>query len=374
AAARAALARPGLWPVLAPGRSLAGLLHNAFTEPRLRQLFGRYSTYVGGIPAHSPAVLGLIWRAEAAGVWAVKGGMHGLAQAMARLFTSLGGRLYLNTPVAGLMVSSDALSGLRLADGRRVDCRQAVFNGDPAALTAGLMGAAGRRAVRPAATRPRALSARVWTFAARIEGAPLGLHNLFFADREGDEFLPLAQGQAPDAPSVYICAQDRALAAPASPAAPAARERFQFILNAPAQTSPSPATMAEEADTCLKQTFARLSRFGLRFTPQPTAAALTLPQDFARLFPGSQGALYGRSPHGMLAPFLRPTSRSRITGLYLAGGGAHPGAGVPMAALSGAHAAAAVLQDRISRSMSGRTAMPGGISTPSATTVPARSR
>jgi 1-hydroxycarotenoid 3,4-desaturase len=38
-------------------------------------------------------------------------------------------------------------------------------------------------------------------------------------------------------------------------------------------------------------------------------------------------------------------SRSRIPGLYLAGGTVHPGPGVPMAALSGRIAAAAVRTD-----------------------------
>ena len=63
--------------------TLGGSVGAAFTDPRLRQLFGRYATYVGGAPDLSPAVLALIWQAEAQGVWAVQGGMHQLAQALA---------------------------------------------------------------------------------------------------------------------------------------------------------------------------------------------------------------------------------------------------------------------------------------------------
>jgi 1-hydroxycarotenoid 3,4-desaturase len=48
----------------------------------------------------------------------------------------------------------------------------------------------------------------------------------------------------------------------------------------------------------------------------------------------------------MLASFQRPGARTALRGLYLAGGGAHPGAGVPMAALSGQHAAEAIWKDR----------------------------
>ena len=68
---------------------------------------------------------------------------------------------------------------------------------------------------------------------------------------------------------------------------------------------------------------------------------MTTPADFNRLFPATGGALYGRSSHGWTASFQRPGARTRIPGLYLAGGSTHPGPGVPMAALSGRSAAAA---------------------------------
>ncbi len=56
------LKNPGLIPAMAPGRTLAATLAAQFSDPRLRQLFGRYATYVGGSPYSSPAVLSLIWQ------------------------------------------------------------------------------------------------------------------------------------------------------------------------------------------------------------------------------------------------------------------------------------------------------------------------
>ena len=78
----------------------------------------------------------------------------------------------------------------------------------------------------------------------------------------------------------------------------------------------------------------------------------TTPADFNRLFPATGGALYGRSSHGWTASFQRPGARTRIPGLYLAGGSTHPGPGVPMAALSGRSAAASLLADLASISQS----------------------
>lgn len=368
AAARAVLARPALLPWLAPGRTLDAMLKARLHHPHLRQLFGRYATYVGGNPLLAPAVLGLIWQAEAAGVWAVRGGMASLAQALAVLFTSLGGTLRLNTPVARITSMQGAVTGVQLACGAEIRSTQIVFNGDPAALPSLLDQP--RRAPGPRRTQPRSLSAQVWTFAAQVQDHGLGpgalaYHTVFFADDPAREFGPLAQGQTPDAPTIYVCAQDR------HDSPPAGRERFQLILNAPALP---PGASHDKDSPCPTHPCTRLAHFGLHLDPEPGQSARSSPQDFARMFPHSAGALYGLSPDGMLATFLRPRARTKMTGLYLAGGGVHPGAGVPMALLSGKHAAEAAHNDRISAPMSRPMAMPGGISTGSAMTGRAPSR
>ena len=46
-----------LLPALAPWSTLASNLKTELEDPRLRQLFGRYATYVGGSPFQSPALL-----------------------------------------------------------------------------------------------------------------------------------------------------------------------------------------------------------------------------------------------------------------------------------------------------------------------------
>ncbi|WP_121093715.1 1-hydroxycarotenoid 3,4-desaturase CrtD [Roseinatronobacter ekhonensis] len=367
-AARAALANPKILPWLVPGRSLHSMLNARLSDPHLRQLFGRYATYVGGNPLLAPAVLGLVWQAEAAGVWAVKGGMARLAQTLAECLERLGGRLRLHTPVARILTEKGRATGLHLADGSEIACRQIIFNGDPAALPYLLD--TPPKAPKPRQTRPRSLSARVWTFAAKV--APTGLgrdalayHTLFFADDTDAEFSPLAQGQTPPDPTIYVCAQDRAQGV-----APDGAERFQFILNAPATRTGTPETEV----SCQTHPCDRLARFGLHLTPRPGPDSLTTPAMFAGLFPRSQGALYGLSPNGAQATFLRPTVRTRVKGLYLAGGGVHPGAGVPMALMSGGHAAAAVLSDPISADRSAPTGMRGGMSTGSAIVAPVPSR
>ncbi|MDP2080977.1 MAG: phytoene desaturase family protein [Pseudotabrizicola sp.] len=364
AIARTAVRHPRLWPALLPGMSLERLLKLHFRDPRLVQLFARYATYVGGRPRHAPGVLALIWRAEAAGVWAVAGGMHSLAAALARLAESMGVRFHYATQARRIVTQGGRVTGVQIEGGRTLPCRHCVFNGDPAALTAGLLGDAARSAIAVTTTRPRSLSAFVWAFAATPHGADLTHHNVFFTDDPKAEFGPIGRGQMPEKPTLYLCAQDR------TPLPPQGLERFEIILNAPAGALPP----SDEEHQCYQRTFPRLKAFGLTFSPNPQAHTLTTPTDLARLYPASEGAIYGRSPEGLMAAFQRPTARTRLPGLVLAGGGAHPGAGVPMAALSARHAAEAIRQDRISASTSAPTATHGGISTGSAKTARARFR
>lgn len=352
------LRHPGLVPAMAPGLTLAQSLALGFDDPRLRQLFGRYATYVGGAPDGSPAVLSLIAHSEACGVWSVEGGIHALARAVHRLAEAKGARFRFGTAATGI-ARADGLQIVTLADGTTLRAGRVLFNGDPKALRDGLLGEGPRRAVARAGTAPRSLSAYVWGFAAEALGAaPLVHHNVFFCDDPRIEFGDIAAGRPPRDASLYVCAQDRGHGA-----APQGPERFEIIMNGP------PGRIDNEKDrlSCRTRIFDTLAGMGLRFSPVPNLDCLMTPMDFAAAYPGSDGSLYGRSPRGMSATFARPTARTKMPGLYLCGGGTHPGAGIPMACLSGQHAAAAILSDLASTSTSPGMATPGGMSTGSAT-------
>lgn len=329
AIAKVVMRDPRLVMAMAPHKTLAGMLDSSFTDPKLRQLFGRYATYVGGSPYLSPALLSLIWHAEGTGVWAVKGGMHALARAMADLIVAKGGTIRFDTPatqITGTSVTTP--DGTLTADA-------VVFNGDPRALRHRF----DIKTVPVSATDPRSLSANVMAFAAIQQGSVLSHHNVFFCDDPRDEFDPVAHGKTPTDATLYVCAQDRG-----GGRIPTSPERFEIIANAPPCTDHD--TRNElDAKTCQTQITTRLAKMGLTFSPMPDATTLTTPADFHAMFPASLGSLYGRSPHGMTAGLKRPTARTATKGLYLAGGGAHPGAGVPMATLSGLHAAEAIAMD-----------------------------
>lgn len=364
---RHVLSHPHLLRAMAPLSTLAGSLARSFSDRRLQQLFGRYATYVGGSPYRAPALLSLIWQAEAGGVWVVEGGMHALARAIATLIEARGGQFRYNAHAARILTDSDGVTGVVLSDGTVLSAGSVVFNGDPRALALGQLGPWVSNVARQTLRKPRSLSANVWAFAAAPAGPDLAHHNVFFCRDARAEFGDLARGAIPADPTLYVCAEDRG-----RPQPPGTPERFEIIMNAPPLTERSPEP--EDYTTCHTRTFRTLARFGLTFSDEPDETALTTPQDFERLFPATAGSLYGQSPHGMTAALSRPTAVTAIPGLALCGGGAHPGAGVPMAAISGRHAAAAIMTGRTSTSPSRRTAMPGGMSTGSAIAGPEPSR
>jgi len=314
-----------------------------FADPRLRQLFGRYATYCGSSPFLAPATLMLVAHVEQDGVWLVEGGMHRIALALAALARERGATFRFEAPVDTILTRGGRACGVRLAGGEEIAAQAVVFNGDVAALAAGLLGAQARSAVAAVPSSRRSLSALTWNILAPTRGFPLARHNVFFSDDCAGEFADIFQRQRlPAAPTAYVCAQDRS---DDGAHAPTGAERLLMIVNAPAtgDTRPFP---AEELTRCEAQTFQLMQRCGLQVQRSPERTLLTNPQDFERLFPATGGALYGQASHGWMASFSRPGARSRLPGLYLAGGSVHPGPGVPMAALSGRQAAASVLADR----------------------------
>jgi 1-hydroxycarotenoid 3,4-desaturase len=340
-------------------RTLWKALGEFFHDARLRQLFGRYATYCGSSPFLAPATLNVIAHVERDGVHLVEGGMYRVAEALAGLAARAGARLRTGAQVAEITTDRAGVTGVRLDDGERLEADAVVFNGDAEALARGLLGPAVARGADAPATR--SLSAMTWAMTAETAGFPLVRHNVFFSSDYAAEFRELfEQRRVPREPTVYVCAQDRDDAG----AFPGGPERLLVLINAPAIGDRAGRLEPEnEVQECEKRCFALIERMGLRTGPITDAAVVTTPRDFERLFPSTGGALYGPASHGMTSAFQRSTSRARVPRLYLCGGSAHPGSGVPMVAQSGRFAATSLLADLASTSRSRPAATPGGIST-----------
>lgn len=324
-----------------PTRTMWDSLGRHFSDPRLRQLFGRYATYCGSSPWQAPATLNLIAQVEMDGVWSVQGGMTALAQCLVRLCKQFGVKFKYNTECQEILLKDGNAVGVLLPDGEVEKADVVIFNGDAAALRQGLLGEKTCRAV-PSRAGQRSLSAVTWCVSAKARGIKLDRHNLFFGRDYATEFNDIfTRKRLPEDPTMYVCAQDRGTGQDVD-----GRERMLCLVNAPAVGDDEDEALAPEfLDQLQERSFRRAKDCGLDISLETQHVVRTSPRQFHQRFPGTGGALYGQATHGWLSIFSRPGSISPIPGLYLAGGSVHPGPGVPMAAMSGRLVAAAVMEN-----------------------------
>ncbi|MEL7217408.1 MAG: 1-hydroxycarotenoid 3,4-desaturase CrtD [Pseudomonadota bacterium] len=358
---RIGLHRFDAFATMRPHQSMWKALGTYFRDPRLRQLFGRYSTYCGSSPFLAPATLMLIAHVEAKGVWLIDGGISALAEGLRALAESKGVTFRTGVAVAQILTDNGGATGVRLANGDQISADAVICNADPAALAEGKFGKQGARSVKRMDPGKRSFSALVWFAHAQSSGFDLQHHNVFFSPDYPREFEEIADGRPPSDPSVYLCAQDRsASCGSAENIRNGMRERIQIIVNAPANGD-THTYSSEEREQCTRAMRNTLARCGLTLEEE-MPHQLATPQDWEQLFPATGGALYGRASHGSAASFLRQGPRTRIPRLYCAGGSTHPSAGVPMAALSGLLAVRTIAKDHASMKRFRPAATPGGMS------------
>ena len=351
----------GAMLALKPFSTLWHTLGDYFPDPRMRQLFGRYATYCGSSPYSAPATLMLVAHVEQDGVFIAKGGMHGLAKALAGVAERQGVNFHYGSSVTRILHENGRAGGLVLSDGRVHAAGAVIFNGDASALAGGLLSQVGFNPPKIAA-KDRSLSAMTWGFKAKISGFEPAHHTVLFSNEYQNEFdAILKRGQVPANPTTYLCLPDRqsdgTLMRPANEG-----ERVFCLINAPANGDTHTYSKQEILE-CLKQTKAQMARCGLTLEMMAEPQLAASPTEFNQLFPGSGGALYGPASHGWMASFKRQGARTRLPGLYLAGGSVHPGPGVPMAALSGRLAAESLIADRSMMPKFRRAVTSGGMPT-----------
>jgi 1-hydroxycarotenoid 3,4-desaturase len=316
-------------------------LNKYFRDPRLLQLFGRYATYCGSSPFQAPAILMLIAHAEARGVWQIRGGMYELVRALVNLGEQLDVEYRFDSEVKTILTADNGIRAIELQDGEQIACKFAIYNGDANALADGRFGATATRAVQSVAVHDRSLSAMTWNLSVQTSGPELSHHNVFFSEDYQAEFEQIFRRmRVPDEPTVYACAMDRTGFDTRS----SKQERLFLLVNAPPNGDSFDYTN-ELIEQVQGQVLSHIQRCGVSVELDSSDPVVTTPTEFSRRFPGTGGALYGRATHGWRSSFVRPGAHTPIRGLYLAGGSVHPGAGLPMAAISGQLAARQLISD-----------------------------
>jgi 1-hydroxycarotenoid 3,4-desaturase len=338
--ARSLVAQTGVARLLgiSPFATLWDALGEHFDEPRLRQVFARCSMNLGMSPLRAPATLLLIAHVEMRGTWRILGGTTRLAEAIRRLAEAKGAAFRMGEEARSVLVSQGRARGLRTIAGETIEADAVIANVEPAAIASGLFGADAAPAL-PGWRPRRSFSSFAWAFEAEARDAPLASTLSVMPPPGETEFAELSLRQRlPTQSTIHLAAPARE-----DGGTPSGAEPILCTIHAPARAD---LAMPAPPDTraVIDSRFAQLAASGIVLRPGPLDVAT--PQDFAAMFPASGGALWGTALQGWASLFERPGAATRLPGLFLAGAGVHPGAGLAMAALSGRHAAAAAMAER----------------------------
>jgi phytoene desaturase len=329
--------------LVAPWRTLRGLGEELLPDPRLRAWLDRYATYSGSDPRRTPAVLSVTPYVEQRfGAWWVRGGLRLLGDALLDRCRASGVAVHLGSEVSAVTTGGRGVTGVRLADGGAVAADVVVSDVDASALYGRLLRRPAAPAARLGAAVTRAALARASPSVAGFvlllaldgaggAGAGQPAHRVFFPPDYDAEFDALFRRPAPvPDPTVYVHAPaDRGSAPPGC-------EAWFVLVNAsphdPARGVDwdAPGLRERYADRVL----AVLARRGADVRGRVRWCEARTPADLERDTGAPGGAIYGTASHGARAALLRPANRSPVRGLYLVGGSAHPGGGLPIVALS----------------------------------------
>ena len=330
--------RPADVATVAPWQTLRGLGTRYLSHPHLRTMLDRYATYSGSDPRRAPAVLATVPYAEQRfGSWYVRGGLHRLAEAVAERALAHGAVLRLGCAVQKVVVEGGRAAGVQLVGGEVVRADVVVSGVDAAALYADLLPTDRRsgRVRRHLGRATPSLSGFVLMLALRGRTPDLAHHTVLFPEDYDAEFdAVFGTGCRPHPvtdPTVYVSAPDDPALRP-----DAASESWFVLVNAPRHEPgrgvdwDEPGLGDRYADTVLDV----LARRGLDVRDRVRWCEVRTPADLERDTGSQGGSIYGTSSNGARAAFLRPGNVAPLRGLFLVGGSAHPGGGLPLVTLS----------------------------------------
>jgi diapolycopene oxygenase len=337
------------------GATVGGTLRSFIKDERVSQMLDHFTQYVGSAPDASPAVLcGIAHMQTSEGVWYPQSGTRAVAVALEKLAQDLGVRFRYNTSISRINLSRGAVHSISTSEGEEIQVSAVVSNSDSVRTyrellkdTPAAAQFANRRSYEPAC------SGVVLYLGLRKRYDHLLHHNFVFSSDPHEEFESIyRKGEPAPDPTCYVCAPS--VTDPT--VAPAGGEALYVLVHTPYLRPHHDwkRMLPEYRDVILQKlkNTAGLKDIESRIV---TEDFLT-PQDINDRYRVLKGAIYGLASHGRFFGAFKPGNRTKTPGLYLCGGAAHPGPGMPMVMMSGWIAADALDNDL--RGKSSNTAEP----------------
>jgi diapolycopene oxygenase len=333
------------------GTTVASQIRKRVPDKRVAQMLDHFTQYVGSSPYLSPAVLcGIAHMQTEEGVWYPIGGTRAVPEALTALAERLGVEFRTGTGVKRVVTENGRAAGIETDTGETVRLSAVVSNMDSVRTYRELLNGTpeGKRFARKWKREPACSGVVLYLGLDRAYDHLL--HHDFVFSRDAEEEFDFIYGKgelAPD-PTCYLAAPSRTEPGVAPPGG----EALYILVHTPYLRPHHDWNAMLPAYR--KVIFEKLARTaGMRDLESRirTERVLT-PVDIHQRYRVLDGAIYGLASHGRFNGAFKPGNRSReLPGLYLAGGAAHPGAGMPMVMMSGWIAA-----DSLDKDAAGATA------------------
>jgi phytoene desaturase len=317
-----------LLPWLHPFESIDRYLRRFFKDPRVRLAFCFQSKYLGMSPFRCPSLFSILSFIEYEyGVFHPMGGCSAVTAAMARVAEQLGVQICLNEPVQEILFAGRRAVGVRTPAGvHRADAL--VLNADFARAMKDLVPDRLRRRWTNAKIERKKFSCSTFMIYLGIEGTyPMPHHTIHIAgdyERNLDEIEN--RHVLSEDPSVYIqnaCVTDPGLAR---------RGHSTLYVLAPVTHQHPNVDWNQERQRFRDLVLRRIGRAGFPDVESRIRYERVItPADWDHRYAIHRGATFNLAHTLDQMLHLRPHNRFEdLDGMYLVGGGTHPGSGLPV--------------------------------------------
>ena len=303
-------------------------------DPRLRFALSFHPLFIGGDPFNVTSMYILVSHLEKAfGVHYAMGGVQAIAEAMARVVADQGGEVVSNTEVDEVIIKNGRAAGVRLVGGEELRAGLVVSNADAGHTYDRLLRNAPKKRWTPARLKRSrwSMGLYVWYFGTkgtRDMWRDVGHHSIVVGPRYRDHINDIfIRGKLADDMSLYV--HRPSVTDPSC--APDGDDTFYVLSPVPHLGFDNGVDWAVE-EPIYREKMARMldERLLPGFRDRITAEEVFTPATFRDRYLSPNGSGFSIEPRILQSAWFRPHNVSEeLPGLYLAGAGTHPGAGMP---------------------------------------------
>jgi phytoene desaturase len=327
-------------------RSVYSYVASFISDPHLRMVFSFHPLFLGGNPFRASSIYAIIpYLERLGGVHFAMGGMYSLVEGFARLFRELGGEIVTNAEVAEIPIVAGRATGVRTSDGHLFPADIVVSNADVALTYKQMVAPEWRRRWTDHRVERQHYSMSSFLLYLGLDRHydKFKHHTILIGDRYKGLISDIFGGRMAEDFSIYLHAPT--MTDPSM--APAGHESVYLLVPVPHLGSDE-VDWERDGDRFRDRIVDYLEHdFGLKdFSKAITVEHRFTPLDFERELNSYLGTGWQIEPTLFQSAYFRPHNRSEdVRGLYIAGAGTHPGAGLPGVLLSAEITAGLVNRD-----------------------------